>query len=361
MKKRFWERLGLSVLFSMVMLYILLITAIIVGGIYFFLVARGPLSLGQYSRPLFPVVVVLIASVLVGTLVSYFLSRFPLRPLRNVIRATNRLAAGDFSVRLNLNWSPEAAELSQSFNRMAQELGNTELLRSDFVNSFSHEFKTPIVSIKGFAEMLKYGDLSPEEREEYLDIIIRESGRLSTLATNVLALTKVEKQTIVTDKSRFNAGEQIRRSLILLQQKWEEKELEVALEGEDIFLWGNEEMLDQVWLNLLDNAVKFAPRGAQVEIRMIRLEQTAQFMFRNQGEAVRPEILERVFDKFYQGDPSHAAAGNGLGLTLVRRITELHGGSVTARSDDSGTCFAVELPLKAPEETNGDLKQKRLP
>ena len=361
MKKHFWERFGLSVLFSMVMLYILIITAVIVGGAYFFLIIRGHLSFMQYGRPLFPVVVLLITSVLVGTLVSYCFSRFPLRPLRNVIRAINRLADGDFSVRLNLNWSPEAVELSRSFNRMAQELGNTELLRSDFVNSFSHEFKTPIVSIKGFAEMLKYGDLSPAEREEYLDIIIRESGRLSTLATNVLALTKVEKQTIVTDKTFFNAGEQIRRSLILLQQKWEEKVLEVGLEGEDVCLWGNEEMLDQVWLNLLDNAVKFSPRGAQVEISMAQEGETARFVFRNEGDAVDAAVLERIFDKFYQADPSHATAGNGLGLTLVRRITELHGGRVTAASGDAGTSFTVELPLKAPEEKHTESKQKRLP
>jgi len=361
LKKHFWERFGLSVLFSMVMMYILLITALIVGAVYYFLITQGHLTFMQYGRPLFPVVVLLIASVLVGTLVSYFTSRFPLRPLRNVIRATNRLAGGDFSVRLNLNWSPEAAELSQSFNRMAQELGNTELLRTDFVNSFSHEFKTPIVSIKGFAEMLKYGDLSPAEREEYLDIIIRESGRLSTLATNVLALSKVEKQAIVTDKTHFNAGEQIRRNIILLQQKWEEKDLQIGLEGEDILLWGSAEMLDQVWLNLLDNAVKFAPRGARVEIAMERQEGRAVFRFFNEGEAMAPEVLGRIFDKFYQADSSHATSGNGLGLTLVRRITELHGGTVTVTSDDGGSCFTVTLPMDKPEDKSKETKQKRLP
>ncbi len=349
MKKHFWQRFGLSVLFAMVELYILLITSVIVGGGYLFLLRQGRLNILAH-RPFLPVLVLLVSSVAVGTLVSYCTSRFPLRPLRSVIQATNRLAAGDFSVRLNMNWGPEAEELSESFNRMAQELGNTELLRSDFVNSFSHEFKTPIVSIKGFAEMLKSEELSEEERQEYLDIIIRESGRLATLSTNVLALSKVENQTIVSDKTRFNAGEQIRRTLILLQTKWEEKNLELGLEGEDVSLWGSEEMLDQVWLNLLDNAIKFAPRGGLVEIFMAREGPEAVFRFRNEGPEIPAEKLERIFDKFYQADESHAAHGNGLGLTLVQRITELHGGRVSAESDETGSCFTVRLPLEKTEK-----------
>ncbi len=348
MKKRFLEQFGLSMLFAMVVLYILLITSVIVGGAFLFLLRQGRLTLSLH-QPFFPVMVLLISSVLVGTLVSYFTSRLPLRPLRSVIRATNRLADGDFSVRLNMNWTPEAAELSESFNRMAEELGNTELLRSDFVNSFSHEFKTPIVSIKGFAEMLRAGDLTDAEREEYLDIIIRESSRLATLSTNVLALSKVENQSIVADKTRFNAGEQIRRTLILLQPKWEEKDLEPAIEGEDIFLWGSEEMLDQVWLNLLDNAIKFAPCGAAVKVTMAQENGVALFRFFNEGSPIAPDKLERIFDKFYQVDPSRAAAGNGLGLTLVRRIVELHGGSVSAASDEAGTCFTLRLPLPEGE------------
>lgn len=344
-RKHLWERFGLSVLFSMVMLYILLITAIIVGAISIFVIRKGYISFVHY-RPIFTVMVLLIASVLVGTLVSYLLSRFPLRPLRTVIRAINRLADGDFSVRLNLNWSPEAQELSDSFNRMAKELGNTELLRTDFVNSFSHEFKTPIVSIKGFAEMLKYSDLSPEEREEYLNIIIGESARLSTLATNVLDLSRVEKQSIVTDKIRFNAGEQIRRTIILLQQKWERKEQEVGLEGEDLYLVGNEEMLGQVWVNLLDNAIKFSPPASVVDITMHREPGWSVIAFHNEGDALPPEVQKRLFDKFYQADPSHAAAGNGLGLTLVQRIVFLHGGRVEVESGEKGICFRVFLPTE---------------
>lgn len=344
-KKHLWERFGLSVLFAMVVLYILIITSVIVGFGCLILMRKGHLAFVAYSRPLLPVVILLLTSVLVGTIVSYLLSRFPLRPLRTVIRATNRLADGDFSVRLNLNWSPEASELSDSFNRMAEELGNTELLRTDFVNSFSHEFKTPIASIKGFAEMLKYDNLSEEERAEYLDIIIRESGRLSTLATNVLALTRVEKQTIVSDKCRFNAGEQIRQTIILLQQKWEEKEQEVGLEGEDLCLVGSEELLGQVWLNLLDNAVKFAPPGGRLDISMSQKDGWAQIGFFNEGEPLTPEVRKRIFDKFYQADPSHATEGNGLGLTLVQRIVRLHDGRIEVPEEETGVSFRVYLPL----------------
>lgn len=357
MKRRCGRRLshfkiGLTITFVLGMFFIYFITSIFVGTFIITLSHFGALDSFSQRIPAYPILLTLVTSVLFGTAITRITAASFLHPIREVIEATNKLSAGDFSVRLDIRTSPEFEELSESFNRMAEDLGNTELLRTDFVNNFSHEFKTPIVSIKGFAEMLKYEDLTPEERNEYLDIIIAESGRLSTLATNVLNLTKIENQTILSDKKRFNISEQIRNSIVILQQKWEEKKLDVSVEGEDIKLFGNEEFLSQVWINLLDNAIKFAPKGSQIDISIMQEADSFIYKIIDYGPMIDENTRERMFDKFYQGDKSHSTAGNGLGLTLVKRIVNLHDGTIDCDSKEDGTTFIVTLPIHSPEEAN---------
>ena len=220
------------------------------------------------------------------------------------------------------------------------------MLRADFVDNFSHEFKTPIVSIKGFAEELKHDDLTPEQRSEYLDIIIHESSRLSQLATNVLNLSRVEKQTILASRERFDLTEQVRRSVLLFESKWEQKRLTLSVELDEVSLVGDEELLSQVWLNLIDNAVKFTPDGGCVDIRLKKSGEMAMFSISDDGYGISEEAQRHIFDKFYQGDLSHASSGNGLGLSIARRIVLLHGGDIRCKSEEgAGTEFTVELPL----------------
>ena len=338
------SRLGLAALFSLIVLIILVITTLIVMITSFALDSLG-IRFPEHYGPRLPIVVMMLASVAVGTVVSVFMSRVVLRPVRKVIGAMNRLASGDFSARLKIKKPTELADLADSFNRMAQELSNTELLRSDFINNFSHEFKTPIVSVKGFAEMLKYDDLTDEERGEYLDIVISESSRLASLASNVLNMSKVEKLEILPQKERFNVGEQIRKCVILLQQKWEQKGLDVTIDGEDCMLEGNEELLSQLWLNLIENAVKFSPEGGTVALNISGGDPGFVFRIHNSGEPISDEGLRHVFDKFYQDDRSRASAGSGLGLPICKRIAELHGGGISVVSDESGTTFTVNIPL----------------
>ena len=293
-----------------------------------------------------PIFMLLIISVVVGTVVSFMISRFPLKPLRRVIDATNRLASGDFSVRLNLPNASSLAELATSFNRMAEELGSIEMLRADFVDDFSHEFKTPIVSIKGFAEELKHDDLTPEQRNEYLDIIIHESSRLSQLATNVLNLSRVEKQTILGNLARFDLTEQVRRCVLLFENKWEQRRLNLNVELDEVSITGDEELLSQVWLNLIDNAVKFTPEGGCVDIRLQKGESSVLFVIRDDGYGISEEMQRHIFEKFYQGDDSHAVPGNGLGLSIARRIVTLHNGEIRCKSEEgAGTEFTVSLPI----------------
>jgi len=348
-KETFRQRVGLPMLFSAIVFAILIISSVIIFLLGVLLIRFGAVNVASLSKnePMFSIFSLLFISVLVGTVVSFVISRIPLRPVRRIIDATNRLAAGDFSTRLDLPGPSAFSDLAGSFNRMAEELGGIEMLRADFVDNFSHEFKTPIVSIKGFAEELKHDDLSLEQRTEYLDIIISESSRLATLATNVLNLSRVEKQTILANRAKFDLTEQIRRCVLLFETKWNQRRLNLTVELDEISLVGDEELLNQVWLNLIDNAVKFTPEGGCVEIRLEKRWNKALFRIRDDGYGISQEAQKRVFDKFYQADASHSAQGNGLGLSIAKRIVTLHGGAIACQSQEGvGTEFLVELPLE---------------
>jgi signal transduction histidine kinase len=347
-KKEYHQRFGLTALFSAVVFAILMITAMVIFIVGILLVRINVINIVKISRsePMLPIFMLLIISVLVGTVVSFIISRIPLKPVRRIIDATNRLASGDFSVRLSMPGPGIFHELAASFNRMAEELGGIELLRSDFIDSFSHEFKTPIVSIKGFAEELRHDDISPEQRREYLDIIISESARLAALAANVLNLSRVEKQSILTNQTRFDLTEQVRRCVLLFENKWEQRRLNLNVELEEVAIVGDEELLNQVWVNLIDNAVKFTPEGGSVEIRLTAQDGDARFVIRDDGYGIAPVTQKRIFDKFYQGDTSRAVAGNGLGLSIAKHVVELHRGTISCQSEEgAGTTFTVELPL----------------
>ncbi len=346
MMKQWLNGMRLSVLFSLVVLLIFVIT-----GIFMIMFAVALMHLGMVDklgyRNAFPLMLVLLpASAIVGTFVALAFGRIPLRPLQTVIDATNKLAAGDFSTRIHFKHPMQFRALRDSFNRMAEELGSIELLRSDFINNFSHEFKTPIVSIKGFAELLKAEDMPQQEREEYLDIIIRESSRLASMSTNVLNLSRYENQTIVTNRQLLDLSEQLRRCVLLVQSAWEGKNIDMEVELEEVSLYGNDEMLSQVWLNLLDNAIKFSCDGGHIVIRLATEQEQAVVTVRDDGAGIAPEDVGHIFEKFYHTDTGSASPGNGLGLTLARRIARLHGGDITCDSTPGkGAEFTVRLPL----------------
>jgi signal transduction histidine kinase len=313
-----------------------------------FIAIRSNLVPSHTGGGLFATVLILmLTSIIVGTSVSLIVGRIPLKAIREVIIATNRLAEGDFSARIDISFPPEFRKLTESFNRMAKELGSLEMLRTDFINNFSHEFKTPIVSIKGFAQMLKHDDLTDAEKNEYLDIIIRESERLTMLATNVLNLSKVENQTILSEKRRFNLSEQIRRCIVMLETKWEQKDIVWLLDIDEVFFAGNEEFLNQVWINLFDNAIKFTPKSGRISVVLKAFEHHIHFSIRDTGCGIPAESIGHIFDKFYQTDISRARAGNGLGLSIAKKIVELHDGSLSCRSEaEQGAEFIISLPVQ---------------
>lgn len=342
------KRITLTMHFAIYIFIINLITIVITAFLMYLLFSIGILNEKNIESAMVLPIITLVSCILIGIIVSACSSRIVLKNVREFIEATEKLSRGDFSARLNIKKPPEFRILSKNFNAMAEELGGIEVLRTDFINNFSHEFKTPIISIKGFAEILKEDDLSKEEKNEYLDIIIEESKRLSYLATNVLNLSKIETQVILNDIQRFNIGEQIRQSILLLDSKFQTKNIFLDINIEDCYINGNKEMLNQVWVNLLDNAIKFNSQNGIVSVNMKNKEGNIFINISDTGLGIARESIPKIFDKFYQGDISHATHGNGLGLAIVKKIIELHGGTIECDSIISrGTKFTIILPIES--------------
>lgn len=346
---------GLTFLFAVIIFCALAVTVAAAAVVTFFVVRS---DIVPTTKEMVPIIwttcaIMLGISLLFGSLIAIMASKLPFRPVRELMEGMDRLADGDFQTRIRsgslMKRHPSLAALTRSFNKMARQLEDTEMLRSDFINNFSHEFKTPIVSIAGFAKLLRRGNLTEEEKLEYLAIIEEESLRLSYMATNVLNLTKLENQTILSDVTRYNVSEQLRHCLLLLEEEWSRKELELVMDMDEVYITANEEMMKQVFINLLDNGVKFALQGGCIRVAVTQNRSSTQVRISNNGPEIPLDQREKIFNKFYQGDESRSARGNGIGLAIVRRVAELHGGAVTVDCGDGWTTFTVTLPGKGKE------------
>ena len=256
------------------------------------------------------------------------------------------VAEGDFSRRLDPKKGGPLEAAYEDFNKMSQELQSIQTLRDDFINHFSHEFKTPITAVKGFAELLREPETTPEEREQYLQIIIDESSRLADLANNTLLLTKLESQQFIAEKRRYSLDEQIKRCAILLSPAWEKKEISFTANLEPAEYDGNEELMRHVWLNLLSNAVKYTPEGGEITVTLQPSREELTVTVADTGIGMPPEVRTHIFDKYYQGSPNSGGRGLGLGLSIALRIVELCGGSIQVDSvENQGSTFTVVLPL----------------
>lgn len=335
------------ILFCTGLVFILLCLTMLISNTVVIMGINAGLIKGRPRTPLISFLIQTgIVSILIGVILTLTLSYFPLRPVSQLIHAIHAVADGNFHTKINMKHPREFRELSESFNQMTDELSSIEMLRSDFINNFSHEFKTPIVSIMGFAQLLKKGNISEEERSEYLDIIISECKRLSDLSTNVLNLSKVESISMLSDTAPFPVSEQIREAILQLEQKWEKKEIEFDLHLKDCKLTGRSDLLKQVWVNLIDNAVKFSSSGGKIEIRTYQKDSFFYFQICDNGIGMDAQTQEQIFDRFYQGDLSHSTEGNGLGLSLVQKIILLHHGTIQVNSEPGkGSIFTIALPI----------------
>lgn len=301
-----------------------------------------------------PVKITLIAlgiSYVSSGIFSVVLNKNILKPLNELTRATKEIASGNFNIKVDnvlnsFNQSSELGTLVDGFNNMAGELKSTEMFRNDFIHNFSHEFKTPIISIRGFARQLYQGNLTPEQEREFAKIIMDESEQLANMSSNVLLLTKLENQEIVTDKTHFYLDEQLRNCLILFEEQWSEKNLNLDLDLERISVYQNAEILAHVWKNLFSNAIKFSKPSGHLYVSCKKTIDHIHITIEDTGYGMTDETMSQIFDKFYQGDTSHATPGNGLGLPLTKRIVEMNGGKIFVKSTlGKGTTFTVHLPL----------------
>lgn len=341
-RPRLLRRLILTL--SLMVFVIQFVNLLFFGSALAFLAETGRLGeIDSFGRTV-PILLMALVSLPMGALMALALARIPLRGVDTLVNGMERLAGGQFDERIDLGPAPQEKRISASFNALAEELQNTEMLRSDFVNNFSHEFKTPIVSISGFAKILERGGLPPEEEREYLRIISAESARLARMATNVLNLTKVENQNILTGVTEFNLSEQLRKCILLLEKRWTAKGLDVQADFGEHMVRGNEELLKQVWVNLLDNAVKFSPEGGALATAIRESGGRIVVEISNEGPQIAPEAMPRLFEKFYQADASRAGEGTGIGLSIVKKIVDLHRGEVTVTSAPERTTFSVALP-----------------
>ena len=277
----------------------------------------------------------LIFNTLIAGLITSFINAKLLEPITRLSKAMKEVSQGDFEQHLETN------------SRIA-EVGE-EVLQMDFVSNVSHEFKTPINAIEGYTMLLQGEELS-QEQEGYVEKILFNTKRLSGLVGNILLLSKLENQNIPMKKTKYRLDEQIRQAFLSLESKWTEKEIGFQVELEEVKYTGNEGLLMHIWMNLLDNAIKFSPAKGTITMFLKQEKNSVKFIVEDEGPGIEEDVKTRIFDKFYQVDGSHKAEGNGLGLALVKRIVDSAGGTIKAENREYGGCrFVVELPIQTNE------------
>ena len=297
------------------------------------------------SIPIF--VWAILFSIVVGGAITKFITRSFIDPITQLGKAMKEVADGNFQVTAQCRSRlKDVNDIYDSFNLMVKELAATETLQTDFISNVSHEFKTPINAIEGYASLLQDHQQSQDEQDAYIEKILFNTHRLSTLTGNILLLSKINNQSIHPQRTVFRLDEQVRQAIVALEQKWTEKDIDFDVELDKISYSGYESLLIHVWSNLIDNAIKFDPHGGMIALRLRQEDGFAVFTIDDNGPGVAPEDQERVFHKFYQSDSSRVMDGNGLGLPLVKKIVEFSGGTVTLENlPEAGCRFTVRLPL----------------
>lgn len=271
------------------------------------------------------------------------------RPVRTIVKATEQIMQGDFSARVPPLHSLDRLSgfdiIADNINKMAEELSGTETLRTDFIANVSHELKTPLAVMQNYGTMLQQPKLSDEKRMEYAKAVTDASRRLADLITNILRLNKLENQQIYPTVEKYDLGEQLCECLLSFEGAWEDKELEIETDVEDeVMVDADSELLSLVWNNLFSNAIKFTPPHGMVSLSLKSDGDYAFVQVADTGCGIAPEVGRHIFEKFYQGDTSHATQGNGLGLALVKRVMDIIGGDISVSSEvGKGSTFTVKL------------------
>ncbi len=345
MNKRKNEK-SFSILFILVVAVALIVVlGIIVLLIYLF--NLGELLEIYIDKDLrwFVILIWIVSSITVGLGVSMWFGQIIMKPVNRMIKGMTRLSDGIYDTKIYIGQRNALRDLSVCFNKLALELKKHDSMANDFINNLSHELKTPLVSISGLIKLLQDENVSQEKKKEYLQIIDEEASRLATMTTNILNLSKLENQEILTDKEKINISEQIRTVILLLEKKLENKKLELSIDFDEYYMYGNSDLLKEVWLNLIDNAIKYAYEETILEIKIQQINYLLTIDFINIGDTIKPEEIDSIFKKFYRGKNNKRHDGNGIGLSIVSKIVDLHNGSIMVESKDNKTTFSITFKL----------------
>ncbi len=292
-----------------------------------------------------------VLSVILSTILARMMGAAILRPISAINEATKAVAKGDFSVRMKEDVpAEEIREMAHNFNIMAEELSHNEAFSNDFISNVSHEFNTPLSAIEGYATLLQNKHLEEEKRQMYVAKILFNVKRLSSLTGNILQLSRLENQQIMPDRTHYHLDEQLRETVLLFEDQWSAKNIDLDIDLENIVYYGSRDLLAQVWQNIFGNAVKFTPANGIIRVILRQEGDKIRVSIADNGPGMSPAVQERIFEKFYQGDNSHSGEGNGLGLTLAKRIVDLCGGQIVISSKEhKGTAFHIILPRDAEQ------------
>ena len=295
--------------------------------------------------PFMPILIFAVISLVSGFVIAKLGGRRPLSNIVAISEATKEIARGNFTVRLNEKLvSAELRQMARNFNLMATELQSIEMLRSDFVENVSHEFKTPLTAIEGYAALLQRRNLSEEKRQEYTRKILQNTKRLSGLTHSILLLSSLENQQRKPRGEEFLLDEQIREIILENEPQWSAKGIELEIDLEECTCFADRDLFAHVWQNLLSNAIKFAPEKGYIRVRLRNRGGRPVVSIADNGPGIEETTQKRIFEKFYQADPSRNVEGSGLGLSLVKRIADLCGAEITLRSATGlGSEFTVKL------------------
>lgn len=301
----------------------------------------------EFARGLVSLLTGFFLFILTGLITSLFIPKRHVELFQTLIDAFRRIANGDFSVRLEMKGDHRFTQLVEGINHMAEQLNEMERMRQEFISDVSHEIQSPLTSISGFARALRDDTLSAAERERYLDIIETESSRLSKLSENLLRLTSLEARQDPLVKSRYRLDLQLRNAMLVCEPQWLDKRIEMEGELEQTEIAADKDMMSQVWTNLLHNSIKFTPEGGKICVRLLQREQEVEVTIADTGIGIAKEDVERIFERFYKADKSRnrTGGGSGLGLSIVKKIVEMHHGHIHVQSEaGEGTTITLRLP-----------------
>lgn len=318
---------------------------VIAIGVLHLLERRG-FSLNKYIAPTLLTFLIALLCVILSFFTSYLLFGAFFSPLEKMSAASKKVAEGDYTVHIDSKSKiKEINDTIQNFNLMVHELNSVEIMRNDFIANVSHEFKTPLSSISGYVSLLQDGELSEEERQEYIRLAFFNIEKLNDLTSNILLLSKLDNESALPAPTTYRLDEQIREALVLLEPKWSKNQIELEIELQEATYTGQQALLFQVWANLIGNAIKFSHTGGKVLIRLENTPEQIKVLISDEGIGISKEALSHIFEKFYQSDTSRQSQGNGLGLALCKKILDIcHGKIFVSSEPGKGAAFMVVLP-----------------